>query len=266
MNQTPGSAARFFVVINGQAQGPHTPGMVLNLWQQGAINGDTLACQEGAQNWTRLQDLEPVLRAATAAPPPPAGYAAPLPVPQVIVVPGGDTTKGLRLGALIGALVLFFLPWIEFQCAGQRLVYQSGLQAALNKASVDDGMKQMAEMGGTSGGAEGMPKVDDKEMEKVGHSWLTVGAMAAVVLALAVGAGRGGRRASGALAAVALACLGAQAVMGFPFKTAIERDMKDKPAAKAPAGGTGSPDFPMPDFEKEMGGMVGVRYTPWFYG
>jgi len=268
MNPVPDPSTKFYLAVNGQAQGPHSAAVVLNLWQQKTIEANTLICAEGGEAWVTLKEMEPVLR-AVAPPVAPAGYGgvrtpgtAPRAVQQVVILKNSDSTKGLRLGTLLAALVLFFLPWLELKCAGQRLMYQTGIQTILKDASMDGDMEMFAK---TSGGdyAGKMNDVDGGEFgRKTGPSLLAGGALLCVVIAFAVTLGSTGRAASGIMAALALALLGVQAGMGFPLQSSFEKEMEQLNQSGFRPG-----DAVMPGAgEETMAEMFAVKFSPWFYG
>ena len=234
MNPVPDPATKFYLVINGAPQGPYNAGTVMNLWQQKSVDAATLICTEGGAAWVPLLEMEPVLRAITP-PVAPAGYggaqttgvaprtAPPPAAQQLTILKDGDNTRTLRLSTLAAALVLFFLPWLELKCAGQRFAYQSGVQTVLNRLSPDGDLLEMAKMGGRTGQTDAM---EEKEFgEKAGTSYLAAGALLCVVIAFAVAFGASGRAASGVMAGLALALLGLQAAVGFPLQAAVEKEM-----------------------------------------
>lgn len=266
MNPVPDPSTKFYLAINGQAQGPHSAQAVLNLRHNKTIDDNTMICAEGGSAWVPLKELEPVLR-AVAPPVQPAGYAGGRPpgtpppaVQQIVILKGADTAKGLRLGTLIGALVLFFLPWLELKCAGQRLMYQSGIQTVLNQASMDGELEAMAKMGG--GNRRGnINEYSGKELGgKIGPSILTGAALLCVVIAFATAFGASGRTASGIMAALALALLGIQATLGFPLQSSFEKEMELRNGV-----GAGDADMRGPGGEM-MADMFAVKFSPWFYG
>lgn len=269
MNPAPDPSTKFYLAISGQAQGPHSAQAVLNLRHNNTIDDNTMICAEGGSAWVPLKELEPVLR-AIAPPVQPAGYGGSRPagtpppaVQQIVILQSPNTTKGLRLGTLLGALILFFLPWVELKCAGQRLMYQSGIQTVLNQASMDGEMEAMTKMnGGNRGG-----NIDDfsgKELGgKIGHSFLTGAALVCVVIAFAVACGASGRKASGIMAAVALALLGVQAAVGFPLKLSFDKEME----LRHHRNGTDPNEAEMRGPGGEMmSDIFAVKFSPWFYG
>jgi hypothetical protein len=209
------------------------------------------------------------------APPPATGYGAPQPAGPDPMAPEGesvagappesatlqapsDGTKGIRISAIIAAMVCFFLPWLEFQCSGQRLISQTGLQTVLNKGTVDqEFVRQMQAMAGARGQQLPTEMKDDKMMDEAGPAWLTGIAMFMAVLALFAAFGSDGRATSGLFAALAAGILVFNAITGFPMEDAIKKQME---GASGRGGGR----------EEQMGrSMAGkmfkVVYTPWFY-
>ncbi len=277
MNPVPDPATKFYLVINGAPQGPYNAGMVMNLWQQKSVDAATLICAEGGAAWVPLQEMEPVLR-AVAPPVAPVGYGGapttgtaprtsqPAAVQQLEILKDGDNTRTLRLSTLAAALVLFFLPWLELKCAGQRVAYQSGVQTVLNRISPDVDMQEMARgRGGWSGNPEA-PEGNELG-EKVGTSYLTAGALLCLVMAFAVAIGASGRAASGVMAGLALALLGLQAVVGFPLQAAVEKEMKLVDRRTGPSDSdAGGEDMGLAIGRQIMTGMMPrVSFSPWFY-
>jgi hypothetical protein len=266
MNSDPASA-RYYVVRNGQATGPYSAADMMGQFNAGAIAADTLVCEEGGSAWVPMRDLAPLLR-SVLPPAAPSGYAPvpprPAPVQQVVIVNnGGDNMKPLRIGTILAAIILFFVPWLEVKCAGNRLMYQTGVDAVLNRVSPDDNLEQMSKMGNG-------PKKDfsSKDLGKdSNYSILAAVALCAAVIAFGTALGQSSRRLSGVFAAVALGCLGAQAIVGFPFKSAVTKqldEMKDKTMAR---GKTGEPNPGEEMAKAMMGGNMGmaIDYSPWFY-
>ena len=269
MIPAPDPSTKFFLAINGQAQGPHNAAMVLNLWHQKTIDANTLICAEGGEAWVTLKEMEPVLR-AVAPPVAPAGYGslqtpgtAPRAVQQVVILKDTNSTKGLRLGTLLAALVLFFLPWLELKCAGQRLMYQTGIQTILKDASMDGDMESLAKTSGKDFAGK-MNVLDGGQFSrKIAPSLLAGGALLCAVIAFAVALGGTGRAASGVMAALALALLGVQAGVGFPLQSSFQQEMEQRKHGSGfdpgdtEMRGTG---------EKMMTDIFAVKFSPWFYG
>lgn len=220
---------------DGQTYGPYPAAQMAQMLASGNISHNTPVIAEGDQQWTTLAAIAPYLGIALLPPPPRPG---PPPVPPQQAAWGSPPrqpqrsggTKGLRLGMLLGAMALFFLPWLEFRCSGQSLVEQSGFEAAMGTVSAGAGLKEMAKMSGQD---------PDKEMKQENgnrsHAWLIMGAAGAVVLALLTGLA-GSAAGSGILALAAAGLIGAQMVTGFP----IEKAAKEK-WGESGVGGKGSP-------------------------
>ena len=222
MSYPPSSNARYYVVIDGRPMGPHTAAEVMEKRRAGLINENSLLCEEGATGWSRLGDF-PQLLQPTPPPLPPPGYLpqhprfAPAPT-TAPPVPAADGTKVARLGTLVAALILFFVPWLEVRCSGTPLLTQTGIQTVTNDASPAGPLKDEP-------GLTKSKKTQSTEGELGNRSEQSYFVGAALLLAVgALGAafGRGGRL-SGVLAAAALACLAAQAIMGFPVQKALSK-------------------------------------------
>jgi len=238
------------------------------LWNAGTLTRDTLICEEGAAAWTPLKDYESTLRSALPPVPPP-GYGASTPRPAqqpVVVTTSEDGTKILRMGTLVAALILFFLPWMEVSCAGQKFITQNGVQSVLNKFSPADHLKELGGMAEMHESTRLKGTKDGDFGDEAGYSILAGVALFTVVAALGTGLGRNSRQTCGLLAAIALACLGIQAMIGFPLKSAAAK-MMDEAMKNNPARSPGMEA--QEEMAKAMFGKmfsVNVDYTPWFYG
>jgi GYF domain 2 len=74
----------YYIIQNGEANGPYTIGQLRAMWNSGAITGETLYCQEGWSEWlplsTMIEDLEPSASVPSQnASPPPLLSAVPKP-------------------------------------------------------------------------------------------------------------------------------------------------------------------------------------------
>ena len=55
---------RYYVSQNNQTKGPFTLNQMQAMWNSGTITGDLLYCEEGADTWFSLSDLQPMLEPA----------------------------------------------------------------------------------------------------------------------------------------------------------------------------------------------------------
>lgn len=120
--------------------------------------------------------------------------------------------RGIKLGSALGALVLFFLPWVEIQCSGKSLATQTGWQITTGEATpakVRDAERDM---------------VSQERASELGKARLVAAALLAtgfaVLLLLLALVGQHPVAEGGgvALCGLALLLLVNQAVEGFPVK------------------------------------------------
>jgi hypothetical protein len=224
---------------------------------------------------------EPVAPGALQAP---AGYGGPsapreprkadYPVPAVTAETERDVTKPFRMLTLLGALGLFFLPWLEFRCMNTKLMEQSGMQTITAKVTLPEelmnmtrGMAGMAQARGDLPALPLTPGSDEMEQQvskDLDVAWLSGAALFFIVLGLATAAGGSGRQNAGVAALLALLCLGSQMLSGFPLKSEMDKGMKQGAQAAASA----SPDQQAAMKMMGLSGpedMVQMDYTPWFY-
>ena len=164
----------------------------------------------------------------------------------------------LNLVSALAALVFFFLPWISIECSGERMATQTGVQLITGSATPT----REAEARGAKMERRGN---DDS----AGHSYLAalalIGALAALVISFsALTTGRADlARGSGVLCAASLACLLLQAALGFPVKSAMEKDLE---TGKQPSHQEVAPlDEIGRGLAKEILARIQVHPTPWFY-
>lgn len=150
---------------------------------------------------------------------------------------------------LLGALVLFFLPWTEIQCSGRHVATQSGLQAIYGGFSLSDDLQ--AKMDAEQGSAE--PEDD------IGYAYpIAIALLLVLVGTLMAGMQllRAGKApiAPGLLAALALALLALQIAIAFPVNREIARQMAESAASESDA------------LAQSMSAMIEVRAdrTNWF--
>ena len=124
----------------------------------------------------------------------------------------------ISLVSLVAGAVLFFLPWIEVQCQGHGFIRQSGLQIATGGASLAPDLAQGRQAQNSNGGD--------------GEKGLIVGAAGVLTLLalwsawLAWRDGRDEPEKAGRLAAVALALVVSQPILGFPVERRLSDEMK----------------------------------------
>jgi hypothetical protein len=140
----------------------------------------------------------------------------------------------LNFFSLLGAVALFFLPWIELSCSDQksaeRLVIgtQTGLQIATGKASPSKQLDNLGREFGSDEGSKEQPEKEDLDASFLvaAGGVLTAGALLFALLG-AVGS-RGAAGFSALLATTALICLVAQWQQGFPVESNFAKQVRQK--------------------------------------
>lgn len=127
--------------------------------------------------------------------------------------------RGIKLSSALGALALFFLPWIDIQCSGKSVATQTGLQAIVGQATLAE--ERQTERG----------SLHRQEPESLGSARLVAGGLivlvfAVLLLLLAVAGHHPLAEGIGSLlCALALALLITQVIEGFPVKDALVQDV-----------------------------------------
>ncbi|MEM8954429.1 MAG: hypothetical protein AAGD22_09785 [Verrucomicrobiota bacterium] len=126
----------------------------------------------------------------------------------------------LNLLTTFGALILFFLPWIDIQCNQRSMITQSGFQTITGGGTLSDEFKNLQD-----------DQDHDKEKERPKPALLVAVAFLLALLAfgLAVASAFGRRnrdRSVGILTAIALACILAQMTLQFPAEKEINHSLK----------------------------------------
>jgi GYF domain 2 len=182
-----------------------------------------------------------------------------------------DGKRSLCGGALLLALVCFFLPWLEFRCSGktlapemesQAILKQTGLQTVLNKASLDEELEQKFRMAAGAQGME-MPKNNDQMMDESGPCWMAGAALVLTVVALLACFTTSGQVTTGMAAALACLLLIFTAVTGFPMEQAIEGNMKK--SSRPPPGMSAEQSAGYAFGKSMVEKMFVVSYRPAFY-
>lgn len=162
--------------------------------------------------------------------------------------------RRIHLGSVVAALILFFTPWLDVRCSGERLIGQNGVQIIYGGASAPPGLRALVteEMNGKSSA--------EKWDETEGIGWLTGMAFLSLLIAVAWAFYDFRLPAPGAITIVGNLCgltlilLLLQFAVGFPVETAMEssfaRSLKTgktttatpSPARHLPSSKTGYPD------------------------
>ncbi len=173
--------------------------------------------------------------------------------------------KKLNLASLLGALVVFLLPWLDMQCNGRSMVTQTGLQTIHGGGSLSAEMQSLAEMGGgeTSGKSN---RSGFSEDDRPSAAFLAAGSLLLILLALFMAVRSAMSPASvdpahvALLATLALGLFGMQMLFGFPLETTAQQAMTE---AQAGADKTGI-DNPFAGLGAAMVRIQVIR-QPWLW-
>ncbi len=129
-----------------------------------------------------------------------------------------EKLRKFHLGSVLAALVLFFVPWLDVRCSGERMMSQNGVQVIYGGASAPPGLQAMM--------AEEAAKPGNRD-EGAGIGWLTGIAFLSLLAAVAWAfydfrlPAPGGTQIVGNLCALSLIFLLLQMAVGFPVEKAI---------------------------------------------
>jgi len=144
---------------------------------------------------------------------------------------------------------------VELHCANQRLVYQNGFQTIIGTATAP-------ELPTPTNRAPHPFKNKDAETT-LGYAWLVSIALISLIAALIFTINHHGRSISSLFVALALACLGLQAALGFPMQVNLKKDQQEKANAKKQATTKNQPPDPFDNIDPAK--IVTVKLSPWFY-
>jgi hypothetical protein len=176
----------------------------------------------------------------------------------------------LNFFSLLGAVALFFLPWLELSCSSQksaeRLVIgtQTGLQIALGKATQSQQLENISNPFRDLNEPRETKSKQPNTTDKLDASLLVAAAGALMALALVcallgVAGNRGLGGLSSLLAAAALGCIVIQWQQGFP----IDAKLNAPAGATAGANGAAAADALLGGMMKSV---VQTNPQPAFYG
>jgi GYF domain 2 len=120
---------KYFILQNDEPEGPYSVEELRALWNSGVVTSETFYCEEGYEEWLRLENIASQLESsAPAATPPPLaerGHAerqrpslpTPLSSPPPASIPSGKTLMQKRKLILVLGVVAFlacgiFPPWV----------------------------------------------------------------------------------------------------------------------------------------------------------
>jgi hypothetical protein len=138
--------------------------------------------------------------------------------------------RKLNLVTTLAALVLFFLPWIDIQCSGQRLATQTGFQSIYGGGAVPEELEALASSEPTV--KKGPDSLGFAPL--VGMAFLLVAAGVFFSLRAVLDEWRTDNFHL-ILPAAALLLLVVQLLIGFPAKKAVLDGMKQMPAERTSA-------------------------------
>lgn len=128
-----------------------------------------------------------------------------------------ENLRRVNFGSLLAALALFFFPWIDVTCSGQRLISQNGIQMMVGAGSVPPAMTALIE--------KETQKSDSPEDNGFGP--LVILGFLALLLTLALSierfrpSGMDTTNPAGICACVAFCCIALQSCIGFPVESVI---------------------------------------------
>ncbi len=258
---------RYYIMFKGPPGGPHPVSEVAVMLADGRIGPATKVCPEHDEEWTTAGEVVGQIHRAgidslpRSTPPPARRPPTVLAPPRV---PEPPAMKKLRLGTLLAALVLFFLPWLELRCSGKVMAWQSGYHTIVSDGVTTDEFKSNAKKSKRDPD-EAAADVKKKNEGESANAWLVAGAAALVILALITGAAAW-TRLSGILALTAAGLLVVQMVTGFPVERNIDEATKhltDGDSGASRAKQSEASDRAMNAFFAQL--LPRVNYTPWLW-
>jgi hypothetical protein len=159
----------------------------------------------------------------------------------------------ISLASLVAGAVLFFLPWLEFQCQGKTILQQSGLQIVTGRATVGEVLAKMnPEVKSRQTGGDGI---------EMGFLSLASGMFLLFAAAAAwrqVREGGDDPASAGVLAGIALVLVCIQMAVGFPIERSIREGLKSR--------SSGATQDPLESaLEKGIANGFKTRCLPAFY-
>lgn len=234
----------YFLALNGKTYGPYPASQFAEMMANGTINYNALVCLEGSDQWkpvgTCTQELGlPAPQPRVVSTPLSARQTEPETPPPHARGKGREPLqlKGLRIATLLGALGLFFLPWLELQCSGKSMLYQSGYHTIVCASAPSPEMAKLGETMGAPSGAS-MDETKLKEAtEDTETAWL-VGVCALLILVALCLCFSKAVVISGLAAMLATLALGVQLLIGFPLETKMEKEFEKESSSKEAAAST----------------------------
>lgn len=255
----------YYVYRNDQQTGPYSAEQISAMLSDGQLGSEDLVWHDGITDWKPIRDLFP-----PGHPTPPAAPVMP-PSPASASSPVKSLLRKIRLASTLGALLLFFLPWVDIQCSGTSLATQTGIQVIYGGGSPSEQMKGMSE-GFGDGEMDAEVDMDMGSEESMGYGPLVgmallavLGAVACSFIALRTSGGMAERYAT-LLPTLALALLLVQLLIGFPAKREMINSMREQ---SPQTEGVSDPDDPFAEMGNAMAEAMmanfQVKATPAFY-
>ena len=172
--------------------------------------------------------------------------------------------KKINLAALAGALVIFFLPWLDMQCNGNSMITQTGIQSVYGDGTLSEEMATLANMEGDIDSENNDSAQAFSEDYRPAPAWLAAGALLLILLALVlavrdvVSAEANDLSPIALLGSMALGFVALQLLLGFPLENTARQAM-----AKAQSDQEGS-DNPFAAVGAAVLRMQVIR-QPWIW-
>ncbi len=265
----------YYLHQNGEQVGPYSQDQITAMLSSGQISNEDLIWHDGLPEWKPVGQV--ISAGATAAPQIPSLTPSLNPAIAVAQTSAGAPNSifpKIRLASLLGALFLFFVPWVDIQCSGTSLATQTGMQVITGGSSPSEQMENMAKEAEASGDETMEMKANpDESIDKgylVGLAFFLI--VAAIILSCISLSGDGGAadKFAGILPTCALGLLLIQLFMGFPAKREMMKDMRDAQKEAAESSADDPVEAAVEDamgaaMAERMAAMFKVETKPAFY-
>ncbi len=236
MNPILTAETRFYAHVNETPVGPFTGAELALKLELSQLTEDTLVCVDGWQAWLPLHS---VLQQIQSLPPPAShvGYDmgfTPSGLKSInqrswqeqstIEIQQSDSSRTWRMGVLLLAAALFFMPWVEVKFGGRSLFSQTGWQAII--ADFTSQEQNIADVVNMTGQVLPMDRaenyVDTPIHRGLTQAWPVICAAILVVIAFLTSLAPGASVLTSIFAALTLISLAFQASTSFPLQNAVE--------------------------------------------